>query len=561
MGAHRLVAHIILMSYMMILLINFGSSIILERACDSDTLSIESLQRIIDEDIIDTEDLDGSPFFHLACYNKNISGDIVNYLLDFYPDAAEIATDYFCLHLSPHQKTTSYPLHLACLNSHCSSAMIVDILKRNPTIVGHMCIIGRTIQTGGYDHTFVEGMPLHYYLSRTSNVDLRIVELFMKLDPNSTRTADEEALFGPIHVLCCNPGVNDMIDVLRFVIDSDPESVQFPGGDFSVPFLMACQNTCATVKLANLLLEYWPEAIHQKDSSGRNAMHLLSLNDELDEEASEELFHFLLEKKFELLREIDRDDFLSIHYAAWNKSPEFCQLLIHAYPESIMVGVDGSLPFHEACAEGMRVDTVRFLFEQYPECISMRDDNHYLPIHRAAENQLEQAAEIIKYLILQDPDASSKLVDGRSLPLHLACGGYGVDLNTVKVLFDDYPEAMYKVDNDRQLPIDMAERRDVDEDDTKAVDTVAFLKEQLTLVNKAKEEPSVRLPLHYALCENISLGAIKLIVNDFPASIHTSNDEGVLPLHIVCERTSVDIVKYLVGMDESHLGICDSEGT
>ena len=75
-------------------------SLILEQACYSDTLSIECLQRIIDENIIDTDDLKESTFFHYACYNKNITKDIINFLLDFYPQAAEIATDYFCLHMS-----------------------------------------------------------------------------------------------------------------------------------------------------------------------------------------------------------------------------------------------------------------------------------------------------------------------------------------------------------------------------------------------------------------------------------------------------------------------------
>ena len=71
----------------------------------------------------------------------------------------------------------------------------------------------------------------------------------LRLGHGSARTADEEAAFAPIHVLCRNPGVNDMVDVLRFLIDSDPESVQFPGGvripggSSMVPFLMACENT------------------------------------------------------------------------------------------------------------------------------------------------------------------------------------------------------------------------------------------------------------------------------------------------------------------------------
>ena len=131
-----------------------------------------------------------------------------------------------------------------------------------------------------------------------------------------------------------------------------------------------------------------------------------------------------------------------------------------------------------------------------------------------------------------------------------------MSLGTVQVLFNDYPEAIYKRANDERLPIDMAK----DRRHGIAQPTVDYLKEQLAHVNEAKKEPSYRLPLHRALLGDISLGAIKLIVKDFPASIHTSNCEGALPLHVACSNSSVDIVKYLVGMDESHLGICDDEG-
>ena len=141
--------------------------------------------------------------------------------------------------------------------------------------------------------------------------------------------------------------------------------------------------------------------------------------------------------------------------------------------------------------------------------------------------------------------------------MHLACNEYGVNLDTVKVLFNDYPEAIYKKDTDEKLPIDMAEER---RDWRNAKPIVAYLTEQLAHVNQAKREPSYRLPLHRALLGDISLGAIKLIVNDFPASIHTSNCEGALPLHVACCNASVESVKYLVEMDESQLDVCDDEG-
>jgi ankyrin repeat protein len=293
----------------------------IEQLCESDVLSIESLQRIIDEDIIDMEDIKNSSFFHRACYNKHISLDIVNFLFDIYPEAAEIKAEHYCPH--PAEKTTSYPLHLACLNNHCNNDIVVAILKRHPDAVLHMCMIGRELQIGDYysNHSFVKGSPLHYYLSRTSNVDLNVVKVLVEANPDCLRVADDEACFAPIHVLCCNPGVNDLLDVLKFLIEKDPESLQIDGGYCQVPFLMACANTNATLSLVKLLYDFWPEAIHKQDSCGDYPMHQLSMNRELNDQASEDIFHFLLQNNYGALSETDHGGDLPIHLAVRYKSP------------------------------------------------------------------------------------------------------------------------------------------------------------------------------------------------------------------------------------------------
>ena len=292
--------------------------------------------------------------------------DIVSHILNYYPQACDSTTTEFCIIRSKVHRTSAYPLHLACLNSNCDSSIVLEILKRNPNAIYHQCVIGREIQTGDYDHSTVEGLPLHYYLSRETNVDLSLVKLLVEKDDECLFTADVESHFAPIHVLCCNPGVNDMLDVLKFLIDSDEESVHYDGGYGRVPFLMACANKNASSRLLDLILDYWPEAIHQQDVCGDKAMHLLSRNSELDDDKSEQIFHYLLQKNHEALSETNHDEYLPLHYAASNKSPHFCKLLIDAYPESIKIEADGCLPFHFACGSGQRVDTIRYLHEIYP---------------------------------------------------------------------------------------------------------------------------------------------------------------------------------------------------
>ena len=548
---------------------------LLEQLCSSDALSIDSLQKIFDLGIISTDredaetglelfdDLQDSSFFHKVCWNKKITMDIVNYILDIYPDACHNITDEFCIIRSQVHRTSAYPLHLACLNSNCDSSIVLEILQRNPDAIYHQCVIGREIQTGDYDHSTVEGLPLHYYLSRETNVDLGLVKLFVERDEDALYTADEESHFAPIHVLCCNPRVNNMLDVLKFLIDSDEESVQYDGGYGRVPFLMACTNKNASLTLLDLILDYWPEAIHQQDVCGDKAMHLLSSNDELDDDKSEQIFHYLLQKNYEALRETNHDDYLPLHCAASNKSPRFCQLLIDAYPESLKITTDGYTPLFLACGSGQRVDTVRYLYELYPESLFIRsdDDDNYLPLHAAARNWGTKTEEIIKYLLEQDPEGASRRADD-FYPLHAACNHYGMRISTVKLLYNEYPEAAFEEDINGNTPLDLARDKEMRVNKANFKEVVTYLTEQLEIIEEAKEVTSAQLPLHRILEEsNASLGTIKYIVKEFPECIHTPNEQGAVPLHVACEYATVDIVKYLIDiMDDDSLEICDVDG-
>ena len=157
-------------------------------------------------------------------------------------------------------------------------------------------------------------------------------------------------------------------------------------------------------------------------------------------------------------------------------------------------------------------------------------------------------AEIIKYLLLFDPNGSARVHDTNQMyHLHVACEEYGVNLNTVKLLFDVYPNAIYEMENSRALPVTLAMNRG----DARGKYIAEYLTDQLNVIHRVTACTSAQLPLHRALHENVSLGAIKLIMKDYPAPIHTSNDDGVFPLHIACEHTSVDIVKYLIDQDDS----------
>ena len=100
--------------------------------------------------------------------------------------------------------------------------------------------------------------------------------------------------------------------------------------------------------------------------------------------------HLLTEADRDAVSRIDEEcGYLPIHSAAGNKSPEYCQFLIDAYPAGAaaeeVVG-DGTLPIHQACGYEGRLGTLKFLYELYPAGIHKRDYRGFLPIHGAAHS-------------------------------------------------------------------------------------------------------------------------------------------------------------------------------
>ena len=104
----------------------------LEKLCSSDDLSLVTLLGKINP--IPTDALHGSSFLHRVCSNKRVSVELVEYILDLYPDVAQTSSDFLC----PPDVTTwwasttyppCYPLHLACINGDCPNAVIELLVK------------------------------------------------------------------------------------------------------------------------------------------------------------------------------------------------------------------------------------------------------------------------------------------------------------------------------------------------------------------------------------------------------------------------------------------------
>ena len=188
-----------------------------------------------------------------------------------------------------------------------------------------------------------------------------------------------------------------------------------------------------------------------RDNCGWLPIHDLCCNQiDLDEDISLEILQFMLDVDSSLPRERveGEEHYLPIHYAVEGMSTSFCKVLLYAYPASIgIVSDNGSMPIHEACSNGERhdtVDTIQHLLDLYPEIISARDEDDWLPIHCAAMNESKRRTDIVKLLLKYDPDAASKRTESKKRkPLHIASeNGH---LGATKVLYDAYHKPSFIV--------------------------------------------------------------------------------------------------------------------
>ena len=577
-----------------------------EDFCSSDDLSLNGLRKMINDASQDDlenslmvlqdaeykphkqpiqplklQSLHKSNFLHRVCMNENVTLEIMTYLLDVHPSAA-----HRCLDIPDLRYTyieSAYPLHLACYNKECPNEVIQLFLqRRNLYHLEHIC--GKT-GLDPMENEYHGGTPLHYYLPRTSNVNLDIVEQLAVYSEELIISTGDDTKSTPIHILMHNKNIGDLFDVVKYLVEINPDSIKAKDRYDRTPLSVACLNTNITTRTVKLLLEACPSSIHQRSSSYALPIHKLCEVKDMDDVVAIEILKLLLGVRPDSISQIGNFwGHLPIHKAAANKSQAFCKILVDAYPESVKVDGDGRLPFHCACNNG-RIDTVKYLFGLYPECINLRSNDGFLPIHCAVTGSPNKnTAEIIEFLLRRDPDCLSKPVvsidrdnDGY-LPLHLACSSRD-ESNVIEHLFDLYPEAILIQNEQEQLPIDIL-RENLDElpidSETgrpyphneewyqRLQELISFLQTQMNYARKAQDETSMRtfdfigsLPLHTALRAGAPLGAIKLLVKGNPNAIDVAMVlSEVYPLDLACQFSALGVVKYLAEFSPDRLNPC-----
>jgi len=573
-----------------------------EDFCSSEDLSLDGLQRMTKD--ISLDDLRNSSFLHRVCMNEKVTLEIVECLLHLYPQTIHRCLDisYEYKYIPDEDSVEGYPLHLACYNKDCPNEVIQLLLRKSSGHfqINHMCRCSDDWGNSGaacLEDRIYDGTPLHYYLSRTSNVDLDIVKQLVA-NPGMLLLADEETKFTPIHILLHNESIGEMFDVVKYLAEANPSSLKAKDHNYQIPLHVACDNSNITTRIIEVLLKLWPESACQQEILGALPIHLLcgEKNKKMDDEIAIDVLKLLLDAYPDSVRKHIESGYsveFPIHRAARNMPPGCCKLLYDAYPRLVRLdsgrlgsGVEGSLPFHFACYSG-RPDTLEYLFGIYPKSLHKKDYFGHLPIHMAVCSPNENAPEIIKFLFRHDPECLSKpfVADGLDdyfqkldgcLPLHIICNSWDKSGDATELVFDLYPEAIYIRNKRGQLPIDIVRQKSEQfifnpRYTNKAYkernrEVLSFISSQMRYARKAQDGNAMRtpegnglLPLHNAIRDRASLGTIKLLVKGNPCAINTPDNSERLPLGIASEVSTVGVVKYLVDLVPDRLNTCDTK--
>lgn len=176
-----------------------------------------------------------------------------------------------------------------------------------------------------------------------------------------------------------NKGIGEMFNVVKYLAETNPSSLNYLDGQEHTPLDLACMNGSITAKTIDLLLRVCPGSIYQSNNRGGLPIHTVCDGDIDDEVVAMEVLNLLLKAQPALVtRPTDEEDSLSdgdelpLHRAAANRSPSFCKILLDAHPEAVKM-VD----------RGVNCEVIPYLLDRpiSSASVSERNVDGMLPIH------------------------------------------------------------------------------------------------------------------------------------------------------------------------------------
>jgi ankyrin repeat protein len=283
--------------------------------------------------------------------------------------------------------------------------------------------------------------------------------------------------------------------------------------------------------VVRLLLEQWPESVHERAESSL-PLHLALFS----ESPSVEVVRIVLDAHPEALQEKDHDGSTVIHKAVRNGSVphEVLRLVVDARPELLLEADDaGDLPIHVALRTALPTveSTVELLADSCPRSLRVANAQGHRPVHVAI---LTDNVEAVRTFAEVSPEGLRETDAQGNTPAHLAasCDYASAELATLVV--EAWPESLLATNENGDTPIHVAIDR-------------AFPSSEALEVFLEQSPESLRVanahgihPLGVAIARN-HLPIVNLIVDQVPDSARQVDPRGNCPLFLAAENEHMDL--------------------
>ena len=406
-------------------------------------------------------------------------------------------------------------------------------------------------------------LPLHLACRQRS---LEIVKLVSNCDVNCQTKYREET---PLHIACRE----EALDVVRYLTQMRHCDITLANGTNEVPLHIACsKQSLEMVQLVSSPLVHIVEVNH-----GDTPLHIACMYGRTD------FVRYLTENYVFDPTIQNRSNKLPLHYACQH-SLEMTELVSNCDVDCR--ASDGVTPLHIAC-EYRKLDIVRYLIEKKNCNPDVEDSNGltvlnytcgysrgciklYFEPADVLDEIMQEQATVVKYLMTKcDYDPASVLSlyeiackEGKielaksfttnadlvnssdaegNTPLHIAC--MNKQLEIVKFLTEDRKCNQRIKNQARRLPLHIACESDSPLEMVKLVSTDCDTNAQTNFGNTA---------LHIACKRNeTSFKTLEFLTKQCHCDQTIQNVNGELPLHIVCGKNSLEVVKLVSNCDSN----------
>jgi ankyrin repeat protein len=452
--------------------------------------------------------IDNYDFFYLACENKKVTEGILQYLLEYFPDAASAIAE-----------GDLTPLHVICRNKNATLDMVQLLIGASPDSLHHR---DRARMTPLYCFCFSRNFG--------DEVGLEILKLLLEKCPESVRDVARSGYL-PIHAAVSCQSAN----FCRMLIDAYPRSARMTSDEGVLPLHLACLDA-HSITTVELLYEKYPESIYVADTFGLYPIHL-AINGIITRRIGNQNARFLLDCDPNVASQGELPLYYACHRvssrtpvqmrravsAASNDTLRFIKLVFDVYPQAIedplmtnlgrlpgdiqlfidsrlstarlarnhhlmtTVDGDGRLPLHVAIGDNDCLGSIKLLVNGNPAAAQAPDNSGALPLHIAC--QYHKSVSIAEYLIGLDPNTLAAVDEEGNTALHYACRGANYDIITL--LLEKYVAPFVSKRNVHdKLPIDFL----LESDSVYDRDGIDYLQSVFQLIRSCPETINHMIP-------------------------------------------------------------------